>query len=418
MFGNIDFRFDRRSARRRQCTVRRGFLAICAALALSVPLNSVPAAAEDFAATPGDTNPGSSLANRLGEIAGTVYDKVEKKLVAPSRQAAEEVLADPRTQTMYRHLSETAQDLEALADTHVIQPISRESPGLIGEIQRSYQAVGAIAGDCAEKLRGWVLDPLIAKLKRIAYGAIMTPSAPRDGAPSLASAADPPLLASAVPGLSDSDILRNLTGNDPLEPVNRFIFRLNGGLQAELLDPVSRLYLDHTTPGVQAGIGNFFSNLREPATVVSSALEGQLDDAGTAAARFGINTTLGVAGLRDRATELGFTVRARNLEETLCVYELPAGPYVVLPLLGPATLRDAAGRIATNVMYFEVMGASVYVPYRLTAFAVQYELLKDKMNIINSLSIDPYVVQKALYLAMRELSCEEQAAIHREFFTK
>jgi phospholipid-binding lipoprotein MlaA len=169
---------------------------------------------------------------------------------------------------------------------------------------------------------------------------------------------------------------------------------------------------------VRLGVGNFFRNLREPATVVSSALEGQLDEAGTAAARFGINTTLGIVGFRDPATGLGFTVRPRNLEETLCMYRLPSGPYLVLPFLGPATVRDAAGRIGTNVMYFEVMGAPVYIAYRLTDFTVQEAMVKEKMDLIDELSIDPYMAEKALYLAMSDLSCNEQGPMHREFFAR
>jgi phospholipid-binding lipoprotein MlaA len=416
MLRKIAAGFDRDAARCHRYSARREVLAICAALALSVPLIPLPAAAQNLDPNPVDTNPAPSLASRLGEIAGTVYDKAQKDLIAPSRRVADEVLADPRTQTMYRHLSETAQDLVALADTHVVQPISRQAPGLIGEIQRSYQAVSAIAGDLLDRLRRRLLDPPVAGGQRDTR-AIVAPSATGAAVPGPAGAADPPLLASAIPGLSDSDILRNLEGNDPLEPFNRFIFRLNAGWQA-VLDPVSRLYLDHTSPGMQLGIGNFFRNLREPATLVSSALEGQLDDAGTAAARFGINSTLGIAGFRDPATDFGFTVRPRNLEETLCVYGLPSGPYLVLPVLGPATLRDTAGRFATVLMYFEVMGATVYIPYRISDITVQYANVKDKIDLMNKLSIDPYTAQKALYLALRNLSCYRQAVAYREFFTK
>jgi phospholipid-binding lipoprotein MlaA len=111
-------------------------------------------------------------------------------------------------------------------------------------------------------------------------------------------------------------------------------------------------------------------------------------------------------------------VRPRNFEETLCVYGLPTGPYLVLPVLGPATLRDTAGRVATVVMYFEVMGASVYIPYRVSDITVQYANVKDKMDLMNELSTDPYVAQKALYLALRNLSCSQQALAYREFFTK
>jgi phospholipid-binding lipoprotein MlaA len=415
MSGKIERRLHRRAARPNECTARRWALAVCATLAVSVSSSLASAAAENF-----DAHPEPSLASRLGEIAGSVYDTAESRLIAPSRQAAEEILAHPRTQEIYQDLSETARGLVALADSHVLQPISRESAELIGrpEMRQSYEAVHAIAGDVAEKLRLGVLDPLIAKLKHAAERAMAVPSVPGAAAPRLAVAADPFVPALAIPGLSEGDILRNLNDDDPLEPFNRAMFRLNVGLQANLFGPVSQLYFEHTSAGVQLGVGNFFRNLREPATFVSSALEGQLDDAGTAAARFGINTTLGIAGFRDLATELGYRVRPRNLEETLCTYELPSGPYLVLPVYGPATLRDAAGRIATVVLYFEVMGISVYVPYRVAGFIVQPGIAKEKMDFFNTLSIDPYAAQKALYLAMSELDCARQAALHREFFTR
>jgi phospholipid-binding lipoprotein MlaA len=410
MAGKIDLRFDHCGARLRHCIARRWILAVGAALVVCLPPVPAPAAAENL-----DATAGPSLASRLGEIAGAVYDKAQSDLILPSRQAAGEVLADPRAQNMYRHLSDAARGVAGLADPAVFQPVLR----------RSYEAVSSVAGDLIadliEGLRRRIVAPLIAGLKRAVEGAFAASPAPpplAGAAPVVAVAADPLREASAIPGLPDSDISRNLTGNDPLEPFNRLMFRLNGGLQAKLLDPVSRLYVEHTSPEVQLGVGNFFRNLREPATLVSSALEGQLDDAETAAARFGINTTLGVAGFRDPATEMGFTVRPRNFEETLCSYGLPSGPYLVLPVLGPATLRDTAGRIATVVMYFEVMGAPVYIPYRVSDITVQYSNVREKIGLINQLAPDPYVAQKALYLALHGLSCGGQALAYREFFTK
>lgn len=406
MSGSGDRRIGYRGARLWSCIARPSGLAVCAALAVALPSIATSASAENFDASPAEAKPEPSLASRLGDIAGTVYDKARNNLIAPSRQAADEVLADPWTQKIYRQLGDAAQAVAALADPDVFQPF----------FQRSYRAVCAVAGDLMESLRLRVLDPLIAGLKR-AEGAIVAPPVPV-GEPVVGIATDPRHDAVAIPGVPDSDILRNLDGNDPLEPFNRLMFLLNGGLQSKLLDPMSRLYSENTSPDVQYGVGNFFRNLREPATIVSSALEGQFDDAGTAAARFGINTTLGIAGLRDPATAMGFTVRPRNFEETLCVYGLPTGPYLVLPVLGPATLRDTAGRVATVVMYFEVMGASVYIPYRVSDITVQYANIKDKMDLMNKLSTDPYVAQKALYLALRNLSCSQQALAYREFFTK
>jgi len=412
MSGRIDPRLHPRREPAHACATPGWALAVCVALA--VALSPLPAsAAADAGSEP-------SLAGRLGAIAGSVYDKAESHLIAPSRQAAEEALADPRTQEIYQKLSETAQRLVAVVDTHAVQPISRQSAEFIGrpEIRQAYERVVAAAGVLAEQLRRRILDPVIGCLKYAGKRAIEALPARDVAAPQFANAVGILPQEVAIPDLRDGEISRYLNGTDPLEPFNRLMYLLNGGLQTGVFAPVSQLYADHTSTEVQAGIGNFFSNLREPATIVSAALEGQLDDAGTAAARFGINTTLGIGGVRDRATELGYTVRPRNLEETLCVYALPTGPYLVLPFFGPATLRDAAGRIGTNVMYYEVMGGPVYIPYRLSAFAVQYGNIKQRLDLIKKLSTDPYTAQKAFYLAMSELGCAEQAAARREFLTR
>jgi len=398
-------------AGRRSPVAGRG-VAACLALALVL----LP----DLAAASGEVDTGTQpgLAARLGAITGALCDTAERDLVAPSRQAAAAVLAHPRTQQLWGQVGDAAHSLGASANTHILQPLSRELAELFTRsgLRQSYQRVGALVGGLLERLRLSILDPLISSLQQAALRVTASPPAP--ARPRLATAADPPTPALVIPGLPESDILRNLKGEDPLEAFNRLMFGLNGGLQANLLGPVSELYAEDAPADLQLGIGNFFRNLREPATLVSSAFEGRLDDAGTAAARFAINTTLGIAGFRDPATALGYTVRPRNFEETLCTYELPAGPYLVLPILGPATLRDAAGRLATVVMYFEVMGASVYIPYRISDFTVQYALVKDKMDLINTLSRDPYTAQKALYLAMRDLGCGSQSTIHREFFAR
>ena len=193
----------------------------------------------------------------------------------------------------------------------------------------------------------------------------------------------------------------------------------NDRLRLRLLHPVTDFYLRVTSPPVQAGVRRFFSNLREPVTIASSLLEGELYDAGNATARFGLNTTLGIIGIFDPAARMGYPPRARDLEETLCVYGLPSGPYLVLPILGPGTIRDAAGRLATLVVYYEAMGASLYVPYRITDIALQSIDIQDKLTQLNSISIDPYVTQRVIYLTARSLNnCGQQATVEREFSTK
>ena len=173
MFGKIDPRLRRRGARLRQCNARRSLLALCAALAVAVPSIQACAAPVSVDASTADTNTGPSLTRQLGEIAAAVYDKAQNSLIAPSRQAAEQVLADPWTQNIYRHLSETAQGLVALGDTDVFQPM----------LQRSFEAVSAIAGDLTNTLRLGILDPLIAGLKQVAEGAMAASPSPDAAAP-------------------------------------------------------------------------------------------------------------------------------------------------------------------------------------------------------------------------------------------
>lgn len=373
MFHRIDLRLHRTAA-------HRVVFAACLALAAALSSHLAWGTAEGG----GATEPEPSLVGRIGEITGSFYDTARSRLITPSREAAEAFYAHLEVGQLYRRLGDAAMRLVALVDAHLVQPIRRGSGELAAWLEHAGDRPAPDAGP---------------------------------GAPRLAAVA-PPAPGLAIPGLGERDIRRYLNGSDPLEPFNRLMFRLNGGLQKKLLGPASQFYLDHTPAAMQSGVDNFFHNLREPATFVSSALQGRFDDAGAAAARFGINTTLGIAGVRDPATGMGYTVRPRNLEETLCSYRLPSGPYLVLPILGPGTLRDAVGRLATVVLYFEVMGSAVYIPYRITDFTVQYATVKDKIDLMNKLSSDPYEAQKALYLAMRTLGCGEQSTVHRELFAR
>jgi len=204
---------------------------------------------------------------------------------------------------------------------------------------------------------------------------------------------------------------------DPYEPINRLVFGMNSGLQTYVLSPFSELYYEYTTDGVRTSVRHFFRNLREPVTIASSALAGNMGDAGNATARFGINTTLGFVGLFDPATGMGFARRPHDFEEMLCQYGLPSGPYIVLPFLGPATLRDAAARLLTVAAYFQVMGASIYVPYRVSDIAVNYVDIRKYMERLNAQALDPYIVHRTLYIAKRDESCGKPNALS-QYFTR
>jgi phospholipid-binding lipoprotein MlaA len=209
-----------------------------------------------------------------------------------------------------------------------------------------------------------------------------------------------------------------IDADDPLEEFNRVMFGMNDRLRNRILYPVTHFYLQVTSPPVQQGVRNFFANLREPVTIASSLLEGQFAAAGTATARFGINTTIGLIGIMDPATAMGYRANPRDLEEALCVHGVPAGPYLVLPLFGPGTIRDAAGRIATVIAYYEAMGSTLYVPYRITDIAVRSIDVQGQLDRLNATSLDPYVAQRVLVLSARALDCGRQSEVGREYFHK
>jgi len=135
----------------------------------------------------------------------------------------------------------------------------------------------------------------------------------------------------------------NRAAGDPLEPVNRPIFWFNEQFDRWLLEPVATGY-DFVTPDrVQKCVSNFFRNLRFPILFANNLLQGKVDQAYMEIGRFGVNSTVGLAGLFDPATDWGLKTRSEDFGQTLAVWGFPPGPYLVLPLLGPSDVRDAAG---------------------------------------------------------------------------
>jgi len=131
--------------------------------------------------------------------------------------------------------------------------------------------------------------------------------------------------------------------DDPFEPMNRFFFDFNQKLDRNAALPAATFYT-HVLPGpVRGGLHNFLGNLSGPVGVANNILEARLETAGKEAARFVINSTLGVAGIFDVATDWGLPDRSRDFGETLGVYGLGQGPYLVLPFRGPTAVRDFAG---------------------------------------------------------------------------
>jgi len=130
---------------------------------------------------------------------------------------------------------------------------------------------------------------------------------------------------------------------DPWEGFNRRVFAFNDVLDRYALKPVARGYKAVTPEPVQTGVGNFFSNLGEVRTVLNSLLQGKPANAGLATSRFLINSTVGIGGLLDYATLMEITADKEDFGQTMAVWGWEDSRYLVLPLLGPRTLRDASG---------------------------------------------------------------------------
>jgi phospholipid-binding lipoprotein MlaA len=136
--------------------------------------------------------------------------------------------------------------------------------------------------------------------------------------------------------------------SDPIEPVNRFIFGFNDILDRLLIEPIAKGYNAVLPQFVRDSVQSFMRNLNSPVIIANNLLQGKIGDAGTATARFVINSTVGVAGLVDVASSQGLKHEDRDFSQTLGTWGVGNGFYLVLPVLGPSSLRDTAGMLVDS----------------------------------------------------------------------
>lgn len=137
---------------------------------------------------------------------------------------------------------------------------------------------------------------------------------------------------------------------DPWEGINRPIFRFNDTVDTYTLKPLAKGYEKVTPDMLEEGIGNVFDNLGDVVVLTNDLLQGKARDAGIDTSRILFNTTFGVLGFFDVATRMGLQKNDEDFGQTLGAWGLGSGPYVVLPLLGPSTVRDAAGRVPDSLL--------------------------------------------------------------------
>lgn len=133
--------------------------------------------------------------------------------------------------------------------------------------------------------------------------------------------------------------------DDPFEPINRPVFALNDAFDRWALKPVARSYGYLMPPPAQRGVSNFFANLYDVTSTLNAAMQWRWEGAAQSGGRFLVNSTLGFAGLFDVATPMGIRPFRTDFGQTLALWGLPSGPYVMLPLFGPRTFRSGAGTL-------------------------------------------------------------------------
>jgi phospholipid-binding lipoprotein MlaA len=138
--------------------------------------------------------------------------------------------------------------------------------------------------------------------------------------------------------------------SDPFEPMNRGFYKFNDGIDRGLLRPTAKVYERNTPHWFRTGVGNFFTNLGYPVTILNQVLQGKLLAAGQDTLRFAMNTTLGIGGIFDPASDANLPVHDEDLGQTLGKWGVPPGPFLMLPLIGPASLRDVPSRVADRFL--------------------------------------------------------------------
>jgi phospholipid-binding lipoprotein MlaA len=190
---------------------------------------------------------------------------------------------------------------------------------------------------------------------------------------------------------------------DPWESWNRGVYKFNDAIDRGVAKPVARTYLRIVPHPIRQGVTNFFSNLEMTTVMVNDALQGKLRAAGTDLGRFLLNSTVGVAGLLDPATQIGMAHNDEDFGQTLGKWGVHPGPFIELPLLGPSDLRDAPALFVdtyTNPRQYLIKNS--YAKYSL--YLVNFVDRRANLLYLDptvQAAFDPYAFVRDAYLQRR-----------------
>ena len=205
------------------------------------------------------------------------------------------------------------------------------------------------------------------------------------------------------------------TQRDPLEPFNRSMFAFNEKADALVLKPVATVYRDAVPSPVRMGVNNFFMNLGDAWSALNTALQLRVQDTAENMMRFSVNSVFGFAGVLDIASELNIERHRSDFGMTLARWGVPAGPYLVLPLLGPSTVRDTAAlRVDTLDLIGGLSDARSRVTLRsLRLIDTRSQLLRAQ-TMLDDVALDPYIFVRDVYLQRRGVVIKDEPAVDNE----
>ncbi len=185
---------------------------------------------------------------------------------------------------------------------------------------------------------------------------------------------------------------------DPYENFNRKMFSFNDSVDNYVAEPISNAYKWITPQFMQTGVFNFFNNLKNVNVVINDVLQAKFAQSAEDTGRFAINSTVGLAGLFDVAKHVGLEQNEEDFDQTLAVWGVPQGSYLVLPFLGPSTARGIPGAVfdtAANPASY------VGMPVQLVSMLNARASAEGSLKFIDEAALDPYVFTRESFLQWR-----------------
>lgn len=193
---------------------------------------------------------------------------------------------------------------------------------------------------------------------------------------------------------------------DPIEGFNRSMYSFNQGMDKVIFHPVAKLYQAITPDFVEKSISNFFNNIDDISIIANDILQLKIGQAYMDTARFVFNSTLGLAGFRDVSSQMGLEKHDEDFGQTLAVWGVGAGPYIVVPIFGPTTLRDSTSLVVDDVLLNPVSYLNNNDALKAGILTVNFIDIKADLLIANDLideaALDQYEFTKNAYFSRRE----------------